>query len=92
MFILGPVIQKNVGHLLGQFLWSLVKVLWSDSYSKLDRGPYSGLNPFGHGWVFRPIFQSALRGGKTIFFSLGHPQLKVLKGKEFSGMSCLKIF
>ena len=38
--------------------------------------------------VFEPIFQSALRGGKTKFvdvFSKWHPQLKGLQGQEFSG-------
>ena len=45
------------------------------------------LTPFGYSWFFRPILQSVLRGGKTIFSSSkGHPQQNVLKGEEFLGM------
>ena len=44
---------------------------------------------------FRPKFQCALRGSKIRFldfFSYEYPQQRVLRGKEFSGMGCPKIF
>ena len=49
--------------------------------------PSGKYEPFRLLAVFRPIFQSAMRG---VFF-IGDPQKNVLKGQEFVGMGCLKI-
>ena len=38
------------------------------------------------GWFWTDISKCSEGGGKTIFFSYGHPQQKGLQGQEFSGM------
>ena len=49
------------------------------------------INPFMYGRFSDP-YSNVLWEGVKLFFPYGHPQQKVLKGQEFSGMGCLKIF